>query len=151
MLFRSLGVTVVLTAAAPLLISIYAAEFRTGPWATLAVTFAMWCIPQLFFYGMYTLLGQVLNARSDFGPYMWAPALNNVISIAGLVAYLIVYGSYDIGAVPAEAWDAKRIALLAGPYTFGVAMQALILIVPLYRSGFRRSEEHTSELQSRGH
>ncbi|HLS62397.1 MAG TPA: murein biosynthesis integral membrane protein MurJ [Ruania sp.] len=132
-----LGVTVVLTAAAPLLISIYAAEFRTGPWATLAVTFAMWCIPQLFFYGMYTLLGQVLNARSNFGPYMWAPALNNVISIAGLAAYLMVYGSYRAGAVPADAWDAGRIALLAGPYTFGVVMQALILVVPLYRSGFR--------------
>ncbi|WP_022919138.1 murein biosynthesis integral membrane protein MurJ [Ruania albidiflava] len=132
-----LGVTVVLTAAAPLLISIYAAEFRNGPWATLAVTFAVWCIPQLFFYGMYTLLGQVLNARSNFGPYMWAPALNNVISIAGLVAYLVVYGSYEVGAVPADAWDGGRIAMLAGPYTFGVVMQALILVVPLYRSGFR--------------
>src|SRR5690625_945254 len=131
------AVTIVLTVGASALISLYAADFRSGPWAPLAVALAMWCLPQLFFYGMYTLLGQVLNARSDFGPYMWAPALNNVISIAGLVAYLIVYGSYDIGAVPAEAWDAKRIALLAGPYTFGVAMQALILIVPLYRSGFR--------------
>lgn len=132
-----LGVTVVLTAAAPLLVSLYAAEFRNGPWATLAVTFAMWCIPQLFFYGMYTLLGQVLNARSNFGPYMWAPALNNVISIAGLVAYLVVYGSYRSAAVPADGWDAGRIALLAGPYTLGVVLQALILIVPLHRSGFR--------------
>lgn len=131
------AVTLVLTAGGGVLVSIYAADFRTGAWAPLAVAFAMWCLPQLFFYGMYTLLGQVLNARSNFGPYMWAPALNNVISIAGLVAYLIVYGSYDIGAVPAEAWDAKRIALLAAPWTLGVAMQALILIVPLYRAGFR--------------
>ncbi|WP_147919230.1 murein biosynthesis integral membrane protein MurJ [Ruania zhangjianzhongii] len=132
-----LGITVALTAASGLLVSLYAAEFRSGPWASLAVTFAVWCIPQLFFYGMYTLLGQVLNARSNFGPYMWAPALNNVVSIAGLVAYLIVYGSYQIGEVPADAWDGGRIMLLAGPYTLGVVAQALILIVPLYRSGFR--------------
>lgn len=132
-----LGITVALTAASGLLVSLYAAEFRNGPWASLAVTFAIWCIPQLFFYGMYTLLGQVLNARSNFGPYMWAPALNNVVSIAGLVAYLIVYGSYQVGDVPADAWDGGRIMLLAGPYTLGVAMQAVILIVPLYRSGFR--------------
>ena len=132
-----LGLTVALTAAAGLLVSLYAADFRNGPWASLAVTFAIWCIPQLFFYGMYTLLGQVLNARSNFGPYMWAPALNNVVSIAGLVAYLIVYGSYQIGDVPPDSWDGGRIMLLAGPYTFGVAVQALILIVPLYRSGFR--------------
>ncbi|HIZ36140.1 MAG TPA: murein biosynthesis integral membrane protein MurJ [Candidatus Ruania gallistercoris] len=132
-----LAITVALTAASGLLVSLYAAEFRNGPWASLAVTFAIWCIPQLFFYGMYTLLGQVLNARSNFGPYMWAPALNNIVSIAGLVAYLIVYGSYQLGDVPADAWDGGRIMLLAGPYTLGVAAQALILIVPLYRSGFR--------------
>src|SRR5690625_6631916 len=106
MLFRSLGVTVVLTAAAPLLISIYAAEFRTGPWATLAVTFAMWCIPQLFFYGMYTLLGQVLNARSNFGPYMWAPVVNNVISIAGFGAFIAIFGRYDA----ATAHDLTRLS-----------------------------------------
>lgn len=131
------AVTVVLTAGAGVLVTIYAAEFRSGGWGPIAVAFAMWCVPQLFFYGMYTLLGQVLNARSSFGPYMWAPALNNVISIAGLVAYMIVYGAYEVGAVPPQEWDAGRIALLAAPWTLGVAMQALILIVPLYRSGFR--------------
>src|SRR5699024_4615678 len=56
------AVTIVLTVGASVLISIYAADFRSGPWAPLAVALAMWCLPQLFFYGMYTLLGQVLNA-----------------------------------------------------------------------------------------
>ena len=39
----------------------------------LCVAFAFWCMPQVFFYGAYTMLGQVLNARGNFGPYMWAP------------------------------------------------------------------------------
>ncbi|CAM3719941.1 murein biosynthesis integral membrane protein MurJ [Occultella aeris] len=131
-------VTVVLTLASSLLVTLYAAQFQNGPWGALSVSFAFWCIPQLFFYGMYALLGQVLNARSVFGPYMWAPAANNVIAIAGLVTYLIVFGGFDeANPPPVEAWDAGRIALLAGSATLGVAVQALVLIIPLARSGFR--------------
>ena len=51
-----------------------------------ATAFAFWCLPQIFFYGLYTMLGQVLNARGSFGPMMWAPIVNNVVAIAaGLV------------------------------------------------------------------
>src|SRR5699024_6371085 len=37
------AVTIVLTVGAGVLISIYAADFRSGPWAPLAVALAMWC------------------------------------------------------------------------------------------------------------
>ena len=50
----------------------------------LATAFAFICLPQIFFYGLYTLLGQVLNARGHFAAYMWAPAVANVVAIAGL-------------------------------------------------------------------
>ncbi|WP_223406392.1 murein biosynthesis integral membrane protein MurJ [Occultella gossypii] len=131
-------VTVVLTLASSLLVTLYAARFQDGPWGALAVSFAFWCIPQLFFYGIYALLGQVLNARSIFGPYMWAPAANNVIAITGLIVYLVIFGGFDETSPPTvEAWDAGRIALLAGTATLGVAVQALVLIIPLVRSGFR--------------
>src|SRR5690606_39613755 len=70
-----LGLTLLLTGGAVVLVSVYASEL-SPEWFDLAVAFAVWCIPQLFFYGMYTLLGQVLNARGIFGPYMWAPAAN---------------------------------------------------------------------------
>ena len=46
----------------------------------LATAFAYWCLPQLCFYCLYTLLGQVLNAHSRFGAFMWAPALANVVA-----------------------------------------------------------------------
>ncbi|UFU03026.1 murein biosynthesis integral membrane protein MurJ [Ruania suaedae] len=130
-------ITLALTAASGALITIYAADLRDEPWMPVAVAFAMWCIPQLFFYGLYTLLGQLLNARSNFGPYMWAPVLNNVISIAGLVAYLVVFGGFATDPAGVGEWDAGRIALLAGPWTVGVMAQAFILVVPLHRSGFR--------------
>ena len=42
-------------------------------------------------------MGQVLNAKNNFGPYMWAPVLNNIISIVSLAAYLFIYGEYSGG------------------------------------------------------
>lgn len=132
-----LGLTVLLTAGSVVLVTIYASELDPR-WFALAVTFALWCVPQLFFYGMYTLLGQVLNARGIFGPYMWAPAANNVVAIVGLLAYLVVFGSTATGAhLDPSAWGTGRIALLAGSATLGVAVQACVLAVPLRRSGFR--------------
>ena len=43
-----------------------------------AIAFTRLCLPQVFFYGMYVLVGQILNARGSFGPMMWAPIANNV-------------------------------------------------------------------------
>ncbi|WP_269142622.1 murein biosynthesis integral membrane protein MurJ [Georgenia yuyongxinii] len=131
------AVTALLTAGAPVLVSIFA-DTLAPQWYDLAVAFGYWCIPQVFFYGMYTVLGQILNARGIFGPYMWAPVLNNVVAIAGLVLYLAVFGG--VGTTDpndAAVWTAGRVALLAGTATLGVASQALVLIVPLRRAGFR--------------
>ena len=131
-----LGISVVLTAAAPLVVRLYNAG---GDVRALATLFAFWCIPQVFFYGMYTLLGQVLNARGNFGPYMWAPVLNNIVAITGLLVFMSAFGQYR-GGGPADhlaAWDGGRVGLLAGSATLGVVLQALVLLIPLYRSGFR--------------
>lgn len=131
------GMTVVLTIGAPVLVALTNRnEHLTG----LTVLFAYWCLPQVLFYGLYTLIGQVLNARGSYGPLMWAPVINNVVAIAGLGVYLALFGN---GAQNTEAledpgtWTGGQIALLAGTATLGVVAQALVLIVPLYRSGFR--------------
>lgn len=130
------ALTLVLTAASAVLVAVYGQ--RLAEWYPLAVAFAFWCIPQLFFYGLYTLLGQVLNARSSFGPYMWAPVVNNVVAIAGLSVFIVVFGtSATNDAGDPAAWTPARIALLAGTATAGVIAQAVVLLVPLYRSGFR--------------
>ena len=58
----------------------------------LAIALAYWCIPQLFFYGLYALVGETLNARRVFGPYTWAPIVNNVVSIAGFLVFIALFG-----------------------------------------------------------
>lgn len=103
-------------------------------WKSLAVVFSVWCLPQIFFYGLYNLLGETLNARGVFGPYTWAPVINNVIGIAGLIVFILVYGAATDVNDP-TVWNASRTALLAGPATLGVIVQALILIPPLRRAG----------------
>lgn len=129
-------ITCIMTAAAPLIFFINASSLASGRWQALAFAFAFWFMPQIFFYGLYALWGQVLNARSSFGPYMWSPVLNNIISIASILAYLQIYGSYTSGQGP-EVWDAGRITLIGAMTTLGIAAQALILYIPLVRSGFQ--------------
>jgi putative peptidoglycan lipid II flippase len=118
--------TVAATALAPLLTLLYGA---TLPSATLglAIAFAWWCLPQIFFYGLYTLLGEVLNARRSFGPFTWVPVLNNVVAILGLIVFALLFGADPDGLRPAEEWTPGMIALLAGSATAGIAAQALIL------------------------
>ena len=71
------------TLCAPLLVPLYAAgEGRALQRRTVSPSrsrFAYWCLPQIFFYALYSLLGEVLNARGVFGPFTWAPVLNNVV------------------------------------------------------------------------
>ena len=89
------------TLTAPLLVSVYTNGWSVSHLA-LATAFAYWCLPQLFFYGLYTLLGEVLNARSKFGPFMWAPVLNNIVAILGMLAFIWQFGLDPIGTRTVE-------------------------------------------------
>ncbi|GMA33075.1 lipid II flippase MurJ [Litorihabitans aurantiacus] len=129
-------ITIALTVGAVALVTLYGAQMAPE-WRPVAYAFAYWCIPQVFFYGLYTLLGQVLNARQVFGPYMWAPAANNVVAIVGLAVYLVIFGAMPREQLAAAEFGTDRVVLLAGTATLGVAVQALVLVVPLWRSGFR--------------
>ena len=125
------AITIAATFLSPFLVRIYTSGWSEETLA-LATAFAYWCLPQLFFYGLYSILGEVLNARSSFGPFMWAPALNNVVAIAGLAVFVALFGpNADL------AWDQGQIALLAGSWSAGVAAQALILFVFWKRIGLR--------------
>src|SRR5699024_4802724 len=84
--------TVALTLAAPFLVWLSIdSSWGPGP-RGLAIAFAFICLPQMFFYGLYTLLGQVLTANSRFAMFMWAPAVANVVAIAGL-GWLLLQGN----------------------------------------------------------
>ena len=134
-----LAVTVLLTAGGGLLVRLYSDAAGGSQLRVLATAFALWCLPQVFFYGMYTLLGQVLNARGSFGPFMWAPVVNNVVAIAGLGVFLGLFGPFHADLAPADPqwWTPARIALLGGTATLGVVCQAAVLVWPLRRIGFR--------------
>lgn len=128
------AVTVLFTMAAPLLVQLYTSGWDQDQLA-LATAFAYWCLPQLFFYGLYSILGEVLNSRSEFGPFMWAPVLNNVVSISGLGAFVLIFGADPTGDRLVTLWGADRISLLAGSATLGVAAQALILLLSWKKIG----------------
>lgn len=130
------GIAVLATVAAPLLVGIYTTGWKPAHLA-LATAFAYWCLPQLFFYGLYSLLGEVLNARSAFGPFMWAPVLNNVVALAGMVAYIWIFGFDPTGSQSVGSWTNTQVTLLAGSATAGVAAQALILFVAWRRIGLK--------------
>ncbi|PZE26121.1 murein biosynthesis integral membrane protein MurJ [Curtobacterium sp. MCBD17_028] len=135
-----LGVTVVATAIAPLLVHLYSRSAGSGgkgfadDTTALAVAFAFWCLPQILFYALYSLLGEVLNARQVFGPFTWAPLLNNVIAIAGLVVFIALFGTRGLNS-DAGDWTPTKIAVLAGSATLGVAVQAAFLLLFWRRAG----------------
>lgn len=127
------AVAVVATFLAPVLVSLFGIPAAQRD---LATAFAYWSLPQIFFLGLYTLLGEVLNARKSFGPFTWAPVVNNVIAIVLLAAFILAFGTAASGKHD-SGWSFWMIALLAGGATLGVAVQALILFVFWRRVGLR--------------
>jgi putative peptidoglycan lipid II flippase len=126
------ALTVVATLAAPLLVSLYAHDL-TGAERHLTVIFAFFFIPQIFFYGVSSLAGGVLNARGHFAAPMWTPVINNVVVIAVLLLFVAVGG---IGS-SASAISAGQIQLLGFGTTLGIVAQTAALVPFLRRVGFR--------------
>ena len=130
--------TVTATLAAPALTYLYGTRLDPAS-LQLAIAFAYWCMPQIFFYGLYTVFGEVLNARKVFGPYTWAPVLNNVVGLLGLVVFILVFGANPATGRTASDWTPQMIALLGGTTTLGVVAQALILVAFFKRARLKFS------------
>ena len=86
-----LGLTVVATLAASLLVDLYA-HALTGPERHLTVIFAYFFIPQIFFYGVSSMAGGVLNARTASPRPMWTPVINNIVVILVLLMFIATGG-----------------------------------------------------------
>jgi putative peptidoglycan lipid II flippase len=129
------AVTVLLVVAAPWVMDLLLDSRYGDPALTAerqsAIDFARYCLPQVFFYGMFVLVGQILNARGRFGPMMWAPIANNVIAVAVLVVYLVGFGKQDGSFTPGQE------ALLGIGSTVGIAAQLLMLLPYLRSTGVR--------------
>jgi putative peptidoglycan lipid II flippase len=126
------ALTVLATLAASLLVDLYAHAI-TGPERHLMVIFAYFFIPQIFFYGVSSLAGAVLNARGHFAAPMWTPVINNLVVTGVLLTFIATGG---IGVKPSSIGPGQ-VQLLGFGTTLGIVAQTVALIPALRRAGFR--------------
>ena len=127
-----LGATVIIAALTPVLTRIYVNG--SPDLVGLSMAFMLWCTPQIFFYGLHMLLGQILAVKNRFGAYAWSSVGANVISCLGFGVFIAMFG--NAAQQPIGFWTPATLALTAGTWTLGVAFQGLVLLIPLKRLGF---------------
>ncbi|MFI6542285.1 murein biosynthesis integral membrane protein MurJ [Streptomyces prunicolor] len=126
--------TALATWAAPEIISVYQHDTpATHDAFELTVVFARFLLPQIFLYGVFSIFGQVLNARSRFGAMMWTPVLNNLVLITMFGLYL------GLLTAPEQVSDitGAQVRLLGIGTTIALAVQALALVPYALAAGFR--------------
>ncbi|MFI0433174.1 MAG: murein biosynthesis integral membrane protein MurJ [Candidatus Nanopelagicales bacterium] len=128
-----LAIAVASVLLAPWIVSLYVPDDYPQANYELAVAFARLCLPQIFFYGIYTMQSQVLNSRGHFGMPMFAPIANNILVIGMALAFLAVAGT----SASVESITPGQVALLGIGTTLGVVVQSLILLPVLRRVNFR--------------
>ncbi len=144
------AITVVGTLAAAPIASLYAGNIGSAAAYHLTVIFAYFFIPQIFFYGVSSLAGAILNARGSFAAPMWTPVINNVVVILVGVAFMAVDGLNRSAA----NISAGGIELLGIGTTLGIVLQTAALVPSLRRVGFRwrpRRDFRRAEVSEIGH
>jgi putative peptidoglycan lipid II flippase len=145
------GITLVAEAAVVPIVHLYAGTKISHAPATLhlAVIFALFFIPQIFFYGFSSLIGAILNSRGSFAAPMWTPIVNNVVVIGVLGLYVAMAG---LRKSPATI-SGHEVALLGLGTTLGIVAQTVALVPALRRVGFRwqpRTDFHRAEVAEIG-
>ena len=131
-----LVVTVIAFIAAPLLIlllSTGSSDADRADYVHVGVRLALLFAPQVFFYGLMAVWSAVLNARHRFLAAAWAPVLNNLVSIATVVAVWRVVGHYP--TLTDAVADNTIIFLLGLGTTTGIVVMALALYPSIRRAG----------------
>jgi putative peptidoglycan lipid II flippase len=128
-----IGIVLIAVLTAGLIVHLYATKLWTPEEFDVATMFARWCLPQIFFYGLYTLASQILNSRNSFSLPMYAPIINNII----VIATAAVFVSTMSGVPNAGSVTSSQINFLGLGTTLGVMAQALILVPALAKSGYK--------------
>jgi putative peptidoglycan lipid II flippase len=126
-----LVVTVVATALSASIVDLYLPGVQ-GSEHRVAVMFAYFFVPQIFFYGMDSLLGAILNTKGRFGANMWTPVINNVVVIAVLGLFFVVEGTNRT----TSNISPFGINLLGIGTTLGIVIQSIALFPIVKRAGF---------------
>ncbi len=130
-----LGITVIATLAAWPIVHLYSGSSIASSPSTqhLAVILAVFFIPQIFFYGVSSLIGAVLNTRGSFAAPMWTPVINNFVVIGVLGLYVAIAGPHrTLPPIPVT-----QVELLGLGTTLGIVAQTAALVPALRRVGFR--------------
>jgi putative peptidoglycan lipid II flippase len=144
------GITLVATALARPISAIYAGNIGSQSAYHLTVIFAYFFIPQIFFYGVSSLAGAILNARGSFAAPMWTPVINNLVVIVVGVAFMATAG---LNRTPTDI-SAAQVQLLGIGTTLGIVLQTVALIPSMRRVGFRwrpRRDFRRAEISEIGH
>ncbi|MFB7213352.1 murein biosynthesis integral membrane protein MurJ [Streptomyces sp. NPDC056255] len=135
----ALGVIVALAVfAAPWLIHMMSPTIAQDTAAnSVAVTFARYCLPTIFFMGVHVVMGQILNARGKFGAMMWTPVLNNIVMIFTFGMFIWVYGTSAESQMGVQTIPPEGVRLLGIGTLLGLVVQALAMVPYLREAGFR--------------
>lgn len=128
------ALSVITVLLAPFIVDLYTPDTIGASEYELAVAFARLCLPQIFFYGAYTMLQQVLNARGKFAAAMFAPIANNLVAIVVFAGFIFVVRPT---AESLTSLTSAQVWWLGLGTTLGVMAQAIVLLPPLVRSGYR--------------
>ncbi|WP_329176948.1 murein biosynthesis integral membrane protein MurJ [Streptomyces sp. NBC_01477] len=132
------GIVAVTVLAAPLLVRLMSAKIADNPDTyDVAIAFARYCMPTIFFMGVHVVMGQVLNARGKFGAMMWTPVLNNIVVIFTFGMFIWVYGSYGSTRLDATTITPEGVRLLGIGTLLGLVVQSLAMLPYLRDAGFK--------------
>ena len=120
--------------AAPLLALLYGSDKNGPEFNNLITALSYLMLPMIFFTGLAAVIGAILNTRGHFAAPMWTPILNNLVIIAAVGLYILIYGAE---LVQPEDMTPGRILLIGGGTLLGVMTQAAGLVPALRRVGFR--------------
>ena len=127
-----IAIVILTVLIAGLIVHLYATRLWTPEEFDVATMFARWCLPQIFFYGIYTLASQILNSRNSFSLPMYAPIVNNAI----VIVTALIFISLMTELPTANSVTTAQINLLGFGTTLGVMAQALILVPALRKAGY---------------
>jgi putative peptidoglycan lipid II flippase len=127
------GITAAATALTVPITAIYGHGLPNAATYHLTVIFTYFFLPQIFFYGVSSLAGAILNARGSFASPMWTPIVNNIVVIMAGVALVVIAGT---GRTPQDI-STGEVQLLGIGTTLGIALQTVAMWPSMRRVGFR--------------
>lgn len=132
-------VTVAGVVAAPAVVDFFAGQIQdpaTGEvaaYSEIGTSLLRWFMPQVFFYGLITIVTALLHARRSFAAPAYAPILNNVI-VTGMFLSLPAIVGRDTAVTDAlidAVGDSTLVLMLGLGTTLGVVAMALAMVPSL--------------------